>query len=292
MHDSQPTTGAAPLRTADIPADIPALFHFARERRGDLAVSLDRFRERLQPCLDSGRTIDGERAADLYLACACEDGHEPAIRLLEKELMPGARAAMARLTRSEHQLDDAMQELRRRLVEKYDAKLAGYSGRGPLWKWIRITATRTVQDFLKSKDGRPAGSEELVDHLLKDPLDPETEFIRQRYQGVFRQALSESLCRLGPRERTLLRLRYVEKQEVDQLAVSFRAHRATIHRWLQAIRDTMLEGVQDRLRQQVPELSRSETFSIWRAIRSQVHISFARLVDTPPAEDARPDGTK
>jgi len=273
-------------------ADIADLFQAARQRRGDLAVSFDRFRERLQPCLDRGRVVDGERAAELYLACSCEDGHEPAVRLLEQEFMPGARAAMARLTRSEPQLDDAMQELRRRLLAKYRPKLAGYSGRGPLWKWIRITATRTAQDFLKSKDGRPAGSEALVDHLLKDPLDPETELIRQRYQAVFRQALSESLHRLGPRDRTLLRLRYVQKQEIEQLAVSLRAHRATIHRWLQAIRDAMLEGVHERLQQQVPDMSRSETFSIWRAIRSQVHISFARLVDVPPAENTPPDGTK
>jgi RNA polymerase sigma-70 factor (ECF subfamily) len=278
----------APVREAD----IPALFEQARQRRGDLNVSLERFRQRLQPCLDGERIVDADRAADLYLACACEDGDDQAVRALERDYMPGARSAMARLTRSDAQLDDAMQELRQRLLEKYSPKLAGYSGRGPLWKWIRITAIRAAQDFLKSKGARPAGSEELVDHLLKDPLDPETEFIRQRYQGIFRQALSESLAHLGARERTLLRLRYVEKQEVDQLAVSFRAHRATIHRWLQAIRDTMLEGVQERLQRQVPELSQSETFSIWRAIRSQVHISFARLVEVPPAEDRPPDGTK
>src|SRR5690349_1931403 len=146
MHETQETVDAAPLREAD----IPELFQAARQRRGDLAVSLERFRGRLRPCLDGGRTVDDERAADLYLACACEDGHERAVRLLEQEFMPGARAAMGRLTRSDHHLDDAMQELRRRLLAKYNPKLAGYSGRGPLWKWIRITATRTAQDFLRS----------------------------------------------------------------------------------------------------------------------------------------------
>lgn len=288
MHYAPSMTEVGPLREAD----IPGLFEQARRLRGDLDVSLERFRLRLQPCLDDARIVDAERAADLYLACACEDRHEQAVRVLEQEYMPGARSAMSRLTRSDHQLDDALQELRGRLLAKASPKIAGYTGRGPLWKWIRITAMRTAQDYLKSKDARPAGSEDLVDHLLKDGLDPETELIRQRYQTVFREALSVSVSRLGPRERTLLRLRYLEKQEVDQLAVIFRAHRATIHRWLQNIRDQLLEGVEERLRQQVPELSRSETFSIWRAVRSQIHISFARLVDEGSAGDEPPDGTK
>ena len=117
-----PMAEVAPVREAD----IPALFEQARQRRGDLNVSLERFRQRLQPCLDGERIVDAERAADLYLACACEDGHDQAVRVLEREYMPGARSAMARLTRSDPQLDDAMQELRQRLLEKYSPKLAGY----------------------------------------------------------------------------------------------------------------------------------------------------------------------
>jgi RNA polymerase sigma-70 factor (ECF subfamily) len=195
-------------------------------------------------------------------------------------LLPAARTAIARvMSPREDLIDDAVQELRSRLFTGSAPRIRSYSGRGPLWKWLRITATRVAHDVRRARGAEGSSSDDALDALLANDPDPDVQLMRERFRDLFRQALGEALTQLQPTERALVRLRYVQNQNIDALALSLHAHRATVARWLQAIRRRILEHVCARLEERVPRLSESEVHSLWRAVRSQVHISLSRLAD-------------
>jgi RNA polymerase sigma-70 factor, ECF subfamily len=261
-------------------SSLQRLYDEAQARHANLRPSFENFCRRIA-ALTGEEALPPERVDDVFLACACEEGDAAALDDFERRLMPTARLAISKVTRVDDLIEESVQELRRRLFCQPDPKIALYGGRGPLWKWLRITATRAALDVVKAGATRPSGGEEVVDHLLRDELDPDLHLIRERYEDVFRRALREAVANLTPQQRTILRLRYVENQGIDRLAVPFKAHRATVARWLQEIREQILGHVHRRLEEHVPKVSQSEAHSLWRAVRSQVHFSFARLVDEP-----------
>jgi RNA polymerase sigma-70 factor (ECF subfamily) len=263
---------------------LRAMFEDVHRTLGAPTISYETFRARAEALVAGGEDLSVERAGDLYLACACEEGDAAALTYFEQQLMPAARSAIAKVTSREDLIDDIVQELRRRLFVGPAPRIRSYSGRGPLWKWLRITATRTAHDVRRSRGAEAVGGDDMVELILRDDVDPEFRLVRQRYEGIFREALREALQTLTSQERTLLRLRYVENQGIDSLAVPFRAHRATIARWLQNIRGKILATVHSRLEAQIPDLGDGEVQSLWRAVRSQVHFSFSRLVKDDPAD--------
>lgn len=259
-------------------AEVRALFDHARETLPAVSAPYPLFKARIVALQADGDAPSPERAVDLYLACACQEGDEAALRQFESSLMPGIRAAIARVTGQEDLIDEVAQELRRRLFCQPAPRIAAYSGRGPLWKWLRITATRTAYDVHRSRGVVPAGVDDLTDLFLQDQVDPEFQVVRQRYGEVVRTAVCEALALLSTDEKTLLRLRYLQDQGIDSLAVPFKAHRSTVARKLRAIREKLLAHLQQSLGVHIPRLSDSEARSLWRAVRSQVHFSFSRLV--------------
>jgi RNA polymerase sigma-70 factor (ECF subfamily) len=263
---------------------LRALFNEARRAQGELATPYEVFCARVAPLLADGESLSAERASDIFLACACEAGDVTALDQFELHFIPAARAAIAKVTSSEDAVDEAVQELRRRLFVGPTPRIRAYSGSGPLWKWLRVTATRTAHDLRRAQGTLPAAGDDVVERLLSEDVDPEFRLVRQRYEAIFREALREALQTLTAQERTLLRLRYIQDQGIDSLAVPFQAHRATVARWLQTIRGKILAHVHRRLETHIPRLTETEAKSLWRAVRSQVHLSFARLVDDDGAD--------
>jgi len=130
---------------------LRALFDEAHRAHGELATSYETFRARLTPLIIDGETVSAQRAGELYLVCACEAGEPAALAQFELHFMPAARAAIAHVTSNEDAIDEAVQELRRRLFVGDFPRIRSFSGRGPLWKWLRITATRTAHDLRRSR---------------------------------------------------------------------------------------------------------------------------------------------
>src|SRR4051794_28183987 len=117
----------------------------------DLRVSTDAFREHLVVLAageDSDTVAPRLAGADLYLAFACLEGSPDAWRALEREHLSKIGDYVRKIDASPAFAD----EIRHRVSEKLvaggkDSKLALYSGRGPLWAWIRITALRDAHSI-------------------------------------------------------------------------------------------------------------------------------------------------
>jgi RNA polymerase sigma-70 factor len=170
-------------------------------------------------------------------------------------------------------------------------RLGEYTGRGSLLSWVRVTAVRTA---LKLRaDEKPAPPED-PDALLKEMRapghGPEGTLIQQRHQADFRHATREAFSTLSPEERHLLRLYFVDKLSMYEVAALFRVHEATISRRLKDVRQRIYKETQRHLQARLG-LAPRDFSSFLRVLDSQLDLSISQLmgeedaVPRPPGRD-------
>jgi RNA polymerase sigma-70 factor (ECF subfamily) len=236
--------------------------------------------------------LNGE---DLYLACACLAQVPGAIGAFEKR----HGEAIARHLRRMNLPAESIQELRQALMVKLfvgterDATpaIAGYSGRGALVIWLRMTVARMALNLLRDQKRVVDVWDSFVEGAA-DPHDAELSFIRQRYEPEFRAALRDGLTKLPRAERMLLRMHYGQGLTSEQLAAVTRTTRPTAHRRLVAARERLWELVRGELQARL-ELSASELQSLLRVVRSNLVVSLVSelregLKSEPGVDDDAP----
>lgn len=219
-----------------------------------------------------------ERPADLYLAAACARGDAAAVAAFDRAFLqaPGPIGA-GKATPS--QLDEVRQRLRVKLLAGPTPNITTYRGSGPLGAWVRVAAARVTAHLQESE--RQAGTAgpdtALVDALVHLGADPELAAAKLEHQDEFRAALTECLKALGAREKTLLRMNFNDRMNIDEIGVVYRVHRATVARWLAAIRSQVFECVCQKLSLKLRS-SPSEVASLVRLVRSDIDVSIRRLL--------------
>ena len=225
---------------------------------------------------DPGSTGHGD---DLFLACACAAGDPQAITALERRYFPAARAALGRLAQGADFVDEVLQELRAKLFLAPDPRIASYGARGPLQAWIRVAATRLAIDLLRSNATDPADRPLDEDPIHDVDLGPEVRLLRQVYQESFRAVLTATLRALSPEDRNLLRRHLVDRLTLQEIALPYGVHQATIARRLAAIRDGIAESVRQGLAERHRDQGGGTSLeSLARAIRSEIDFSLSRLL--------------
>ena len=215
-------------------------------------------------------------AGDLWIAFGCVTKDAAALAAFETRFAPEIKGA---LTRSfEPALaDDAELRLRERLLlvaPDDSARLASYAGRGNLGAWLRAAAVRTAIDLMRSRREIAADPGTLGDI---DAIDPLLASLKQRYRDEFRDAFNEAAKQLTDRERTLLRYRFLDDLSIDEIGVLYRVHRATVARWIAAIRESLFEATRMRLMSKL-KISDSEVDSVLRLIDSQLDFSIEAVM--------------
>ncbi len=106
----------------------------ARAEWPGVELALDVFREWV------ARRPEAVHLVDLYLTCACVRGDALAIAAFQARFGPEVAVALTGQRASAEFLDEVRQVLWERLLVPRDGgtpKLADYSGRGPLARWMR-----------------------------------------------------------------------------------------------------------------------------------------------------------
>ncbi len=291
----RPFVDAAP---ADLRASIEALPDLARrlwnlvaEGRAawpDLALeprALVTFvASRLEADGDPTEALDGLRAADLYLACACAAGMRDAIETFDRHYMKEVEIALARMRVGPQRTADVKQLVRQRLFVGSDGtsgKIGEYAGRGDLRRWVRSVAVRTcLNDMRKGKREIITDDDHLIAQQAMPGDDPEVAYMKRTYAHEFKQAFGEALASLGAREQTLLRYHHVDGLNIDEIGAIYRVHRVTAFRWLEKAKEGLVKGTLDLLRARL-KLSSKELDSVLRMIRSQIHLSLVRHLGGP-----------
>ena len=248
-----------------VAADGPAFCAFVGARLDPEELALDRI-----------------AAADLAVAWGCCRGDAAALAGFERDHLPAARTALARMRASAEQIEEQLQVLRARVLVGEvgrGPRIAEYRGRGGLRRWVRAVATRQYLNALRAR-GREAavGDAEVLDALASpgDP-DPELAYLKERYRGAFAEALAAAAARLDPLDRTVLRYTFVDGLGLDALGRALRVSRATAHRRLAAARAALLAGTERELGARLA-LTPEEVASLHRLVRSRLELSVGALL--------------
>jgi RNA polymerase sigma-70 factor (ECF subfamily) len=217
-----------------------------------------------------------QRAGDLFLAAAAAGGGDDAVRVFERDLLSDLPRWLARLRLTGDVVEEVRQHLRAKLLVGPPPRLVQYRASGPLAGWVRMAAVRTALDICEADPVISSGLERGREPLL-EALDQEQRLIRSKYGGLFQEALRDAVGQLSKRDRSLLRFHYLAGMSLDAIARTYHVHRATVARWLAAIRDDLDSAVRIRLWDELG-ISTAEVRSLWNAVRSDVEVSISRLL--------------
>jgi RNA polymerase sigma-70 factor, ECF subfamily len=220
----------------------------------------------------------------LYLATACAVGDEEAIVAFTRMCRPVLAAALSRFpaegTFREEVADSVLDRLLVGSGEK-PPRIASYRGRGDLGRWVRVACVRAAMDRASGRGGRedPSSDDALLDGLQDGADDPETRYLESRYGEHFRAAFEHAVASLTPRERRLLRERYVHRIQIVRLAKLHATSKSSAARWVDAARDRLVEAVHAYLRERLA-VGPEELSSVLRLVTSRLHVSVARILET------------
>jgi RNA polymerase sigma-70 factor (ECF subfamily) len=235
-----------------------------------LALSLDGFAKHCARLgLDEAQVA--ARAEDLFLVAAVLERVPRAVTHFDERLTTAA-TVVARIDREPSFIDEVTQEMRLKLLTGDGAKLWTFSGTGALVDWLRVIATRVALNLKRSDRLTP--EEDLPEAVL---AGQEASQFRRWYLADLHAALEVGFRRLTPRERTLLRLHFVDKLNIERIGVVYRVNRATIARWLVAIRTRLFNEVREELASK-HGLDTADVKSLYRIMQQDVHVTMSRLL--------------
>jgi RNA polymerase sigma-70 factor (ECF subfamily) len=227
---------------------------------------------------ETPQPFNGERTADLLLACGLSRGDAVALRTFDAEIAPRIVPSLEKLRIDRSRIDDVLQRLRVELfVGESDEppRIAQYRGRGDLVGWLRVTAARIA--LRAEKRSRSDSFDDDLAARLPDTQDnAELELLRTKYAGPFREAFREAIEALSTRERTLLRQHHGDGLSIDALAPIHGVHRATVARWIVGAERAVLERTRSRLRSLLAA-SPTECESVMRVLAGELSMSFRWL---------------
>jgi RNA polymerase sigma-70 factor (ECF subfamily) len=217
-----------------------------------------------------------QHGADLYLACATARGDAAALRILERRLVPRLAGQVRRIGVPAANVEDVLQNMLIEVVGGPRPRIAHYSGRGALLRWLRVVAIRTALTSLRRADV-PTVGDALLSDLAATGDDPEIGTLKRRFSAELQQALEEALAQLPRRSKTVLRMHYLDGLNIEAIGAVYHVHRATVARWLISIRTEIATSVRKRFAL-APRPTSSDFRSLTIALQEELHISIDRVL--------------
>jgi RNA polymerase sigma-70 factor (ECF subfamily) len=228
-------------------------------------------------CLEA---LEKLQLGDLYLACACTQGVPAALAAFESRFLPEVGRAVARMRLPSSTVDELRQQLRQKmLVSTPDApaRLAAYPGTGPLSGWVRAAALWLGLDLQRRGSAESSADDSALPLLVEPGDDPELAYLKNTYRAEFNAAFAQALTVLAPRQRNVLRLKFLDGLSIDQLGALYGVHRATAARWVIAAQEALLEETRRVLTERL-RLTHTQLDSVLRLISSQLDVNLSRLL--------------
>jgi RNA polymerase sigma-70 factor (ECF subfamily) len=233
---------------------------------------------------DAADAIRTLQAADLFLACACSLGIAGSLAAFERVHLSRVPSLVRRFDSSGSFADDVSQAIRERFlvpVQGGCARIAEYSGRGPLSNWVRVVAVRTALRLRREQRHAGKFAERGEELQIARPVDPELDYLKLRYRAAYQEAFEAALAALSDRDALLLKLHYLDGLSIDRIGALYGIHRSTVARWRSSIRRSILASTREQLQRRL-SLTESEFDSLVALVRSQLAVSIRSALHRPP----------
>jgi RNA polymerase sigma-70 factor, ECF subfamily len=196
--------------------------------------------------------LASEHAGDLYVAFGCAMNSAVAQRIFEENFVVHVPRYIGRLGGSPTFVDDVKQALRERLLlaaPGLEPRVAAYRARGPLGAWVRAAAIRIALNLQHANGNADGYASDAALEGVHGETDPEMDYVRATYAQSFRTAFEMAIASQSEDDRAVLRLYYLEGNNVEQVGLHVQVHRATVARRLHRIRGEVLTQTCEELRQ-------------------------------------------
>jgi RNA polymerase sigma-70 factor (ECF subfamily) len=228
-------------------------------------------------------TCEGDlerHGADLYLALACGLADPEALRILARSFFPPLDEHLARSGFDGAARQDVFQQMLLHLCAGECPRILTYAGRAALSSWLRVTTMRFALNMqCPAARGGQRTSDVGLELLLGEGADPERQMAVEKARPLFQTALQAAIGNLADRDRTLLRLCFLDGLTIETIGNMYGVHRATAARWIADIRHRILKDVQSLLVRD-SALHASEFGSLACLVRSELHLSLRRVLGT------------
>jgi RNA polymerase sigma-70 factor (ECF subfamily) len=188
---------------------------------------------------------------------------------------------VGRIVLSADQADELRQQMRVTLLLGAQPKIGTFRGQGPLGAWVQVCAVRLALKLGAARDRMANPDAGLLEGLVAQDADQELLAAKSQYRDTFQAALEECFSALPSRQKTLLRMHFLDGMSIDEMGQVFHVHRATIARWLVAIRREVLEQICNKISLNL-RTSSSEFRSMVRLVRNDVRLSLHRILGEEP----------
>ena len=215
---------------------------------------------------------------DLFLARAGGLGEAAACAVLEREFLSRLPALLERGRFERALAEDACQSFRAKLLvaeDRSEARILSYSGRGPLLAWLRVGATRVALNLRRGKVSQdvPLPADDV---FVADGVMPDLAFIREMHREQFAQAFLMAFAELTDRQRTLLKLAYVDGLSMDKIGLIYGAHKSSVSRWLTEAKEQLDLSTRSHLKSSL-DISDSTCDDLVFLLRSHLEVSLRGL---------------
>jgi RNA polymerase sigma-70 factor (ECF subfamily) len=259
-------------------------FERARHEWPEIALSFAAFDAALaRHGIDKPSELEGLHVADLFLATACHHG-DPAALVAFDRLYATSIAGVASRSRGRSDFEDEVhQRLRIRLLVGEGGappRIASYTGRGSLRGWVQVSAARIAINLARgdrAREGRREQTAATLDLRMADELDPEANYLRGVHRETFQQAFQDALEGLSPRQRNVLRLRFLDGVNIDGIGAVYRVHRTTAARWVREARTQVMNHTRRLLGARL-RLSPRTVDSLVRLLESELELRDSLLL--------------
>ena len=257
---------------------IQKAFEAAKWDWPDLAgPTLEEFGAHVQRIQTSDSDLE-RYATDIYLALACGCAETNAIRALERCYLPMLEAQLSRSGFDETARKDVFQQMLLHLCAGPSPRILTYAGRASLGSWLGVATMRfALQMAGKSKRSRSVPPDVTIESLVSGETNPEIQVAIENARPQFQAALGAALDSLPERDRTLLRLCFVDGLTIDRIGSMYGVHRATAARWIASIREGILKSVQTVIMRDFG-MRASEFESLAFLLRSELQLSLLRVL--------------
>lgn len=213
---------------------------------------------------------------DVVLVWAVLRGVAPAVAEIDALIVGLARRASG----TSIEPAELAQRVRTRLLvsEKgREAKLSTYDGRGRLKSWLW---TATKLELLQATRGMGQGPADDVDeltHLASPQRSPELAVRSSKDTKLVSRALREALEVLDAKERTLLRMRFVDGVSTEELGRMFQVHRTTAQRWIEAAQAKIMTAMRAKLQAEA-KLARGDVDSLVGDVAQSISLHLSQVL--------------
>lgn len=260
------------LETRDL---IHAAWEVGTRAYPRLAVSAETFDTFARARIEAWRASP-ERAADLYLACACAEGIESAAEVFLDAYKDRIATYLGRIASCQDHIEEVRQRVLVRCLigdERRPPAITSYSGRGSLEGWVRATAVR--EGLALVREG--TRNVELRDSVLERPGSVDRTWLVARYREPVLEAFTVATTSLPREQRTLLRLHYVYGLTTNELARMYRMSRSTLVRRLTDARDGLVARLAGAL-ERTTGIAANDCTDVLRQLKGQIDLRLSSLL--------------